>query len=458
MEEDLELRRYIDDWLIEWKNNPNHKPALIKGIRQSGKTHSIDRFIKKNYDVYIYLNFWTNPDLISVFDGELDADKIIRELSVKMPLPDLVEGRTAFFFDEVQDCPRALLSLKTNEKEKRYDFIASGSYLGVSGYVVGDNTPKPAGNVDEFDMRTLDFKEFLWAKGYKDEQIKILEDAFYARQPLSNSMHEVFTKLFREYLCVGGFPEAVKNYVLTNNIYSSLQITRRNTKDLQDGFGRRRGKDKKAVFQPNEVSRIRSAFSLVPSFLGKENKRYIVSKIEGKGAKSAGKDALEYLKDTGIIFKVYNLDVPSLPLLINVIQNQYKVFPTDIGILVGMLEDGTTDAIMSGNLGIGKGMLYEAIVAESLYKRGGKIFYFAKETGLRLDFVINMDGESTILEVKAVDGNTKSAKTVMSHPDHYGKTRLIKIKDSNIGYTDGVLIIPYYMAYLLLKWSSIFPV
>lgn len=271
-------------------------------------------------------------------------------------------------------------------------------------------------------------------------------------------MHEAFTKLFREYLCVGGFPEAVKNYVLTNNIYSSLQITRRNTKDLQDGFGRRRGKDKKAVFQPNEVSRIRSAFSLVPSFLGKENKRYIVSKIEGKGAKNAGKDALEYLKDTGIIFKVHNLDVPSLPLSINVIQNQYKVFPTDIGILVGMLEDGTTDAIMSGNLGIGKGMLYEAIVAESLYKRGGKIFYFAKETGLRLDFVINMDGESTILEVKSVDGNVKSAKTVVAHPDHYGKTRLIKIKDSNIGYTDGVLIIPHYMAYLLLKWSPIFPV
>lgn len=196
--------------LLNGKKNPNHKPALIKGIRQSGKTHSIDSFIKKNYDVYIYLNFWTNPDLISVFDGELDADKIIRELSVKMPLPDLVEGRTAFFFDEVQDCPRALLSLKTNEKERRYDFIASGSYLGVSGYVVGDNTPKPAGNVDEFDMRTLDFKEFLWAKGYKDEQIKILEDAFYARQPLSNSMHEAFTKLFREYLCVGGFPESIR--------------------------------------------------------------------------------------------------------------------------------------------------------------------------------------------------------------------------------------------------------
>ena len=327
-EKKLELNRHIDKWLYEWKNNPNHKPALIKGIRQSGKTYSINKFVhnKNNYKVVVYLNFWDNPDLIDVFDDKLDIDSIIKELSIKLPLPDLIEGKTVFFFDEVQDCPRALLSLKTNINEKRYDFIASGSYLGVKGYIVGDDTPKPVGSVDEFDMRTMDFEEFLWAKGYKNEQINFIREAFEHKTPLSNSMHNAFTKLFREYLCVGGFPEAVKNYILTNNIYSSLQITRRITKDLQDDFGRRRGKDNKPLFNANEVARIRSAFSLVPSFLGKENKRYIVSKIEGKGAKDSGKDALDYLKDTGIILKVHNLEVPSTPLLVNVIQNQFKVF------------------------------------------------------------------------------------------------------------------------------------
>ena len=150
----MELNRHIDKWLSDWKNNKNHKPALIKGIRQSGKTYSIRRFAQNNYEVVIYLSFWDDPDLIDVFDGDLDTETIIRELSVKRALPDLKEGSTIFIFDEVQDCPRALLALKTVMNDKRYDFIASGSYLGVSGYVVKDDIPKPVGCTDEFDMRT----------------------------------------------------------------------------------------------------------------------------------------------------------------------------------------------------------------------------------------------------------------------------------------------------------------
>jgi len=453
----MELKRHIDGWLAEWKSNSNHKPALIRGIRQSGKTHSVRSFAEKNYNVVIYLNFWDRPDLCVAFDGQLDADTIIRELSVKIPLTELTEGSTVFLYDEVQECPRALLSLKTVQNDKRFDFIATGSYLGVNGYVVSDDTPKPVGCTDEFDMRTLDFEEFLWAKGYGDREVSYIREAFGTRSPLSESMHSSFTSLFREYLCVGGFPEAVCNYIKTNNIYSTLQITRRITRDLQDDFGRRRGKDNKPLFNNNEVARIRSAFSLIPSFLGKENKRYIVSKITGKGAKDSGKDALDYLKDTGIIIKVHNLDVPATPLSVNAISNQYKAFTTDIGMLVGMLEDGTTDAIMSGALGMGKGMLYEELIAEALYKRGGKLFYFAKNGGLELDFVINYLGNSTILEVKAKDGNAKSAKTVMAHPDHYGKTQLIRIKDSNLGESNGILTIPHYMAHLLFEWRATLP-
>ncbi len=453
----MELKRHIDNWLREWKKNPEHKPALIRGIRQSGKTHSIKLFAENNYETVIYLNFWDRPDLCDVFDGQLDMDTIIRELSVKIPMPELKEGSTVFLYDEVQECPRALLSLKTVQKEKRFDFIASGSYLGVNGYVVADDTPKPVGSTDEFDMRTLDFEEFLWAKGYGDKEVSYIRDAFETRKALSNSMHGSFTALFREYLCIGGFPEAVCNYIQTNNIYSTLQITRRITRDLQDDFGRRRGKDNRPLFNANEVARIRSAFSLIPAFLGKENKRYVVSKISGKGAKDAGKDALDYLKDTGIIVKVHNLEVPATPLSVNAVANQYKVFTTDIGMLVGMLEDGTTDAILSGSLGMGKGMLYEALVADALYKRGGRFFYYSKESRLELDFVINYQGNSTILEVKARNGNTKSAKTVMAHPDHYGKAQLIRIKDANLSVSDDILTIPHYMTHLLFKWSATLP-
>ena len=263
----MELRRHIDKWLAEWKKDPVHKPALVRGIRQSGKTHSVRLFAENNYDVVIYLNFWDNPDLIDVFEGQLDADTIIRELSVKMPIPKLTEGSTVFLYDEVQECPKALLSLKTVQHDKRFDFIATGSYLGVNGYVVSDDTPKPVGCTDEFDMRTLDFEEFLWAKGFGDKEVSYIKEAFESRRALSKSMHGSFTSLFKEYLCIGGFPEAVCNYIETNNIYSALQIIRRITRDLQDDFGRRRGKDRKPLFNTNEVARIRSAFSLIPSFL-----------------------------------------------------------------------------------------------------------------------------------------------------------------------------------------------
>lgn len=156
--------------------------------------------------------------------------------------------------------------------------------------------------------------------------------------------------------------------------------------------------------------------------------------------------------------KAHNLYTPSIPLSVNVIENQYKVFPTDIGLLVSMLEDGTTDAIMSGNLGIGKGMLYEGVIAETLHKRGASLFYFAKESGLELDFVVNIAGESTILEVKSATGNAKSAKTVIRHPEHYGKLNLICIKDSNLSFNNDILTIPHYMAFLLFDWSPILSV
>lgn len=327
--------------------------------------------------------------------------------------------------------------------------------MGIYGYVIDDNTPTPVGSTVMFDMRTMDFEEFLWAKGFKEEQVNYLNESFKNKIPLSDTMHDSFSRLFREYMCVGGFPEAVKNYILTNNIKSSIEITSNIVENLKSDFGRRRGKNNEALFIPNEVSRIRNAFSLIPSFLGKENKRYIVSKIQGRGAKNSGKDALEYLKDAGQVIKVHNLEVPSTPLAVNVIANQFKIFPSDIGMLVSMLEDGVASDILSGNLGMSKGMIYEAIVAECLYKRGGQLFYFAKNTGLKLDFVINLKGESTILEVKSQNGNAKSAKQVLANPEHYGKTQLIKITASKLEYKNGVLNIPHYMTYLLFDWSPI---
>jgi predicted AAA+ superfamily ATPase len=447
----MELKRKIDSWLLNWKNTPHHKPALIYGIRQSGKTHSVTLFARNHYENVIYMNFMNEPSLCSIFDGDLDVNKLIINISAVYRNSKFVPGETIFIFDEVQECPRARLSLKSFYLDARYDVIATGSYLGIQGYVVGDGTPIPVGYEEKFKMNTLDFEEFLWANGFKDEHINVLKEALKNKSPLPNSLLSTYDNIYKQYLCIGGFPEAVSIFLNTQNLGEASSKVKHILSDLKDDFGRRRGRDNKPLFKPEEVQRIRNAFSLIPYFLGKENKRYVVSKIGGPGNQVSKLDALGYLASAGIITKCYNLSTPSLPFESAIIDSQFKVYVNDIGLLIASLGSGTIESIMLDSLGLGKGMLYEELVADALIKNDIAPFYFSKNSGLEIDFVINYEGVATLLEVKAKNGNTKSAKTVLSNPDHYGQTRLIKIVEGNIGYKDGILTIPRFMSFLLVN-------
>lgn len=451
----IELQRKATKWLMDWKKTPNHRPALIWGIRQCGKTYSIRQFAKQNYKQEIYLNFWRNPNLADAFAEDLTVDGIVMRLSAMLRLPMLEEGNAVFVFDEVQDCPSALLSLKSFAEDGRYDVIASGSYLGINGYNIGDSTPRPVGYVDRYEMKTLDFEEFLWNYGYDDSVLEQFRSSFRRKEPLPASTLNVFEALFRQYMCVGGFPEAVKTFLETKNLTRTQETIRGILRELEADFGRRKDKNGFPVFKPSEVARIRNAFSLIPSFLAKENKRFVASKIEGKGDKSSKKDAISYLIDSGIVFPVHNLEMPSLPLSKQIIASQFKLFPTDIGLAVSLMEPGTLEAIMRGDLGQAKGALYECLVAEAIHKAGGTLFYFAKDTGLEIDFVISYEGAATLLEVKAKDGRAKAARTILAHPEHYGPTRLIYVKAANLGESDGILTIPHFMSYLLAQRQDV---
>ena len=184
--------------------------------------------------------------------------------------------------------------------------------------------------------------------------------------------------------------------------------------------------------------------------MAKENKRFIVSKIPS-GSQYEKNDAIEYLKQSHIISKVYNLEVPTLPLSGQIIESQFKLFPEDIGIVTAMYGLDTISAINKGNLGLGKGAIYEAIVFDSLIKAGIEPYYFAKTSGLEIDFVISYNGYTTLIEAQATTGNTKSSKTVMKHPEHYGKTKLIKIGDYNVSETEDIITIPHYLTFALGK-------
>ena len=442
------LNRKIDKWLFNWKNRKNKNPALIVGIRQCGKTESIKDFAKNNYKNIIEINFWNNPEYSSDFEGKLDVETLISNISIRFPKETIIPGDTLIFFDEIQECPKARLAFKNFALDGRYDVIASGSYLGINGYVVGDATPIPAGYEDVYKMHTMDFEEFLWANGYDEEKIDVLEKYYNERKEIPSNIHDVYKELFLKYLCVGGFPKAVSEYLVNKNIMDAVRVTESNVFDMKSDFGRRQGKDGKPLFKPNEVARIQSAFDLIPTFLAKDNKRFITSKISGGSSKDKV-DAIEYLKQANIVHKVFNVSTPSLPLKGNVIQSQFKLFPEDIGIVTAMYGNEIILAINQGELGQGKGAIYEALVFDSLNKNGIEPFYFGKESGLEIDFVISYQGYAYLVEAKTKTGNTKSSKTVMKNKDHYGPTKLLKIGDYNVGEEGDILTIPHYLTFML---------
>ena len=444
------FKRKIDVLLDDWLNKDNKSPALIVGIRQCGKTETIQEFAKRNKLQLIELNFWTNPEFCSDFDGKLDVDTIISNISLRFPDSFIDPKKTLIFFDEIQDCPKARLSFKNFKNDGRYHVIGSGSYLGINGYVIGDVTPAPTGYESVFQMHTMDFEEFLWAMGYKEEQINLLVESFNNKTPIPPNVHELYKELFLKYACIGGFPKVIKEYLKTHKIIDAFRELNSTVFDMKTDFGRRKDKKGNPVFKKAEVSRIQSVFDLIPTFLAKENKRFIVSNVAGSKQYDK-KDAIEYLRQAHIVAKVYNVEIPSLPLIGEKIESQFKLFPEDIGIVIAMYGIDTVVAINKGDLGQGKGAIYEALVFDSLNKAGIEPYYFAKESGLEIDFVIAYDGYSTLIEAKAKTGNTKSSKTVMKHPEHYGKTKLIKIGDYNISEEGDIITIPHYLTFVLGK-------
>lgn len=444
------FNRKIDNYLDEWLKHNSSTPALVVGIRQCGKTESIKEFAKRNHLQLIELNFWTNPEYIADFNGNLDTDTLISNISLRFPNVDIIPDKSLIFFDEIQECPRARLSFKDFEKDGRYKIIGSGSYLGINGYIKNDSTPAPTGYDYVLQMKTMDFEEFLWALGYKEGQINDLLTYFYKKDPVPDNVHKLYKDLFLKYVCIGGFPKVIKEYVNTKKIAYAYRVLNNTVFDMKSDFGRRKDKNNNPVFKASEVSRIQNVFDLIPTFLSKENKRFIVSKVIS-GSAYVKNDAIEYLRQAHIVNKVHNVCVPSTPLIGNKIESQFKLFPEDIGIVTSMYGIDTVIAINSGNLGQAKGALYEAVVFDALNKANIDAYYFAKDTGLEIDFVISYKGFSTLIEAKAKTGNTKSSKTVMNNPERYGKTKLIKIGDYNISEEKDIITIPHYLTFALGK-------
>ena len=440
-------KRKIESFLLDWKNTPNHKPLVIKGCRQCGKTSSVVAFAKKHYKHVIYIDFHEQEQLCALFAGSLSVDYLTMSISASVPGAQFVPHNTCLVLDEIQNCPRARSSLKFFMQDGRYDVICTGSLLGVSGYKSAeqikaeDQATIPVGAETIVEMYSMDFEEWLWANGINEQVFDFLRKSLQEETPIPADIHQRLRQLLLEYVVVGGMPEAVKTFFATHDMNQVCQVQRHILNGYRD--------DMIKYARAEDKPRIRECFDSIPRQLSRDNKKFTYSQVRKGGRSKEYISCLQWIEDAGIVRRCYNLMLPELPLSGNAIQDCFKVYMADTGLLVSMLDDGTQGDILQGNLWTYKGAVYENLVADILGKMGRKLYYYQKESGLEIDFVMRYKGECTLLECKANTGNAKSVKTILSHPDKYHVHAAIKLGDYNIGRSEQLLTLPLYIAFLL---------
>jgi len=417
------LKRKISDTLLEWKNKPNKRCLLVRGSRQVGKTFIIEHFAKTNYDNYIYINFELFPGMKNVFEGDLDVDSLVRNLSVRFPKVKFEPGNLLIFLDEIQSCPNARVSLKSFSVDGRFDVIASGSLLGINYKEISSY---PVGYETTVELRSLDFEEFLWALGIGNEVISYVSDSIREKRPIDDSVLEKMNEFYKQYAVVGGMPAAVNKFVETNSFGEVLSAQM----DIINGYMG----DIAKYASTSDKPKIRRTLLSIPVQLAEENKKFSYSRIEdrkpGEGANTYG-SSLSWLYDAGIVSYCYNLQEPALPLASNIKPDSFKLFMNDSGLFMSMMEHGTSIAFMDGDMKINRGSIIENLTADILTKKNFRLTYFERKGRLEVDFILNIGGIVTALEVKS--GNNKQAKSldvVMS--EKYKVERGIKLEITNV--------------------------
>ncbi len=444
------FRRKITEELTAWKNSDGKKKALvIKGMRQIGKTYIVRAFAEKNYKNVVYINFKDNDSIKTVFDGDFVVDRMTVDISAMLPGINFVPGQTVIIFDEIQECANARASIKAFMLDGRYDIICTGSLLGIKGYNKKKGKGIPTGFEHIVYMKPMDFEEFLWAKGIGEPVINEIKRCFDNRTPVSEAIHKAMLRYFKEYICVGGLPYVVDRFISTNDMNVVYSEQRDIIEEYKDDFGKHLDENERESVDLTLLARINRVFDSIPAQLAKENKKFTYAQLEKKARGENYQAAIQWLYDAGIINICYNLSNTTLPLEGNKLDNMFKIYMQDSGLFVAMLERGTAGRILSGDLGMYKGAIFENIIADCFSKKDKKLYYFHKDSGLEIDFVTMYSNETAIIEVKAVSGNTKSAKTVLNNKEKYNVNLCIKLSENNVGYENEILTMPYYMSFLL---------
>lgn len=443
------FKRKITDEMLAWKNTPNKKALIVKGLRQVGKTTSVRAFAQQNYENVVYVNFKSNNSAKRIFDDDLVINRITTDLSALLPDARFVPYKTVIIFDEIQECANARSSIKAFVEDGRYDVIGTGSLLGIKGYNKKKSKGVPVGFEKTIYMKPMDFEEFLWAKGIQQNVIDYLKDSYRSLTRISETTHRAMIRYFKEYICVGGMPRVVNVFVTSNDMNAVYDEQRDLIEEYKDDFGKQLDENEQEETNMVLLTRINNVFDSIPAQLAKENKKFVFSAMSKKGRSSEYMPAIQWLKDYGLINFCYNLSTIDRPLEGYKIDNIFKLYFVDSGLFISMLERGTASKILNDNLNIYKGAIYENIIADAFSKNGISLYYFHKESGLEIDFVSVINDLLSIVEVKARTGNSKSAKTVLNDKTRYNADNMIKLGEYNIGVKGNMITLPFYLSFLL---------
>lgn len=441
------LKRKIDAFLAAWKANPDRKPLIVKGCRQIGKTESVLHFAAQNYESIIEINFVRDEKYKGIIADGYDASSIIKNISLIDPKKKFLPGKTLIFFDEVTEFPEIATALKFFCIDARFDVICSGSMLGVNYKKIESNS---VGYKMDYEMFSMDFEEFLWAKGYGEETAASVLSHMLERKAFSPLEMEVYHALSLDYTILGGMPAIVREYVRQNTFEGSLDMQRQLIADYKE--------DIRKYASGVDQTRIINVFNRVAPQLARENKKFQISKVTSGARFRDYRGCAEWLADAGMVNICYCMEFPELPLGGNYDPDVFKLYFADTGLLVSMLdEESQEDLRANKNLGVYKGALYENMVGEALVKQGYRLFYYKRDDStLEADFFIRSAESLIPIEVKAKDGRAKSMRTLISS-DRYPDIRYgFKFSKNNIGHENSIYTFPYFCTFLLKRFMAEF--
>lgn len=398
------MRRKITEALDDWLRSGRRECPLVYGARQVGKTYSVEEFGRSRFKDYLRLDFATRPADAEIFDGDLDVDTVMMNISARYPEVRLTPGETMLFFDEIQECPRARTALRSfaADEGRRYRVVASGSLLGLH---LNDVPLVPVGSEAHMFMGPMDFEEYLWAVGMSEDTMEHIRDHIRRREPFDDAFLKIMMDHFRRYLVVGGMPEAVSVFVDERKFDGVRRIHRSIMRSYMNDIEKHSDRSHRG--------RVESCFRSIPAMLAKPSKRFVFADVEGGPGYKVGQDyygySLNWLGMASLVVFCPNLTEMAEPLEERRIPGSFKLYLLDTGLLMSMYSDNLAFGVLNGDVYVNQGAIAENAVAVMLRLQGREpMHYERRERHMEIDFVAVMNGRVTAIEVKS-GRNTRSA-------------------------------------------------